>query len=47
MPMLVQAVQSKTSYPKAVAGEALPSGRAFITVVEADGTVQDAKIVKA
>ena len=47
MPMLVQAVQSRISYLKAVPGEALPSGRAFVTfVVDADGTVQDAKIVK-
>jgi TonB family protein len=45
--MLVQAVQSRIRYPKAVAGEALPSGRAFVTfVVDADGTVQDAKIAK-
>lgn len=47
LPALVQTVQSKISYPKAVAGEALPRGRAFITfVVDADGTVQDATIVK-
>ena len=47
MPMLVQAVQSRISYPKAVAGEAVPSGRAFVTfVVDADGTVQQAKIAK-
>ena len=47
LPALVQAVQSKISYPKAVAGEAVPRGRAFITfVVDADGTVQNATIVK-
>lgn len=47
LPALVQAVQSKMSYPKAVAGETLPSGRAFVTfVVDADGTVQEATIVK-
>ena len=45
--MLVQAVQSRIRYPKAVAGEALPSGRAVVAfVVDVDGTVQEAKIVK-
>ena len=47
MPVLVQAVQSRIRYPKAVAREAVPSGRAVVTfVVDADGTVQEAKIVK-
>ncbi|MGY3088685.1 TonB family protein [Hymenobacter sp. UYAg731] len=47
IPALVQAVQSKISYPKALPGEVLPSGRAFVSfVVDTDGTVQDAKIVK-
>jgi TonB family protein len=45
---LVQAVQSKISYPKAASGELLPGGRVFATfVVDTDGTVQDAKIVKS
>jgi TonB family protein len=47
MPALVQAVQSKISYPRAIPGETPPSGRAFVSfVVDADGTVQDTKIVK-
>lgn len=47
MPVLVQAVQSRIKYPTAVAGEAVPRGRAFVTfVVEADGTVQQAQIAK-
>jgi len=47
MQALMQAVQSKISYPKAAPGEVLPSGRVFASfVVDTDGTVQDAKIVK-
>lgn len=47
MPELVQAVQRNISYPKATSGEAVPTGRAFVTfVVDTDGTVQEAKIVK-
>ena len=46
-PALVQAVQSKIIYPKAGPGEAVPTGPAFVFfVVDTDGTVQDAKIVK-
>jgi TonB family protein len=47
MHALLQAVQSKISYPKAAPGEMLPDGRVFASfVVDTDGTVQDAKIVK-
>jgi len=48
MQALVQAVQSKISYPKSASGEMLPGGRVFATfVVDTDGTVQDAKIVRS
>jgi TonB family protein len=47
MEALLQAVRSKISYPKAAPGETLPEGRVFASfVVDTDGTVQDANIVK-
>jgi TonB family protein len=44
---IVEAIQSKIVYPKAAPGETLPDGRVFANfIVDTDGTVQDAKIVK-
>ncbi|RZK26623.1 MAG: TonB family protein, partial [Hymenobacter sp.] len=44
---ILEAIQRKTIYPKAAAGETLPKGRVFANfVVDTDGTVQDASIVK-
>jgi TonB family protein len=45
---IVEAIQQKLVYPKAKAGETLPNGRVFANfVVDTDGTVQDAVIVKS
>jgi TonB family protein len=45
---IVEAIQRKLVYPKAKAGEALPDGRVFANfVVDTDGTVQNATIVKS
>jgi TonB family protein len=45
---IVEAIQRKLVYPKAKAGETLPDGRVFANfVVDTDGTVQDAVIVKS
>jgi TonB family protein len=45
---IVEAIQRKLVYPEAKAGEALPDGRVFANfVVDTDGTVQDATIVKS